>query len=247
MLKKFFPITVASLVVAGAAQAATLSGGNFEAGLDDWTVAGSVITSDGSDFGGSVLEGAQSALLSNGDGSISDTEIETIMGIAPGTLDDLAINNGVQNSEATEGSVISQTFDVILGQVLSFTYQILANDCPETGIPNCSSVEDGAFFSISQGSVVDFLIGTSDASMVESDTNFVAESGIKTFAHEFTQSGAVTFSVALLDFSDTIVDSALLVDNVVLSDANVAPIPLPATGLLLIGGLGALALRRKTY
>lgn len=226
------------------AQAATLSDGDFEAGLGAWVTGGNVTIADGSTLGISPLDGTNSALLSTGGSTISDAAAETQMGIAAGSLDALATSNGTQTFGATQGSVITQEFDVVAGETISFDFQLFANDCPLTGIPGCAGIEDGAFVSLTIDGLLEFLIGTSDSSMVASGSSFAAESTEMSFSHVIGTSGTATFGIAMFDFSDTIVDSALLVDNVALSTA--APVPLPASSLLLLGGVGGMvALRRR--
>ena len=61
----------------------------------------------------------------------------------------------------------------------------------------------------------DFLTGLADtnSTFVLSPTIFNEETGFETFTYEFQADGAFTVGIGVLDASDTVVDSGLLVDN----------------------------------
>lgn len=238
-----------SVSVASSLQAAPMNGG-FEAGLTGWMTIGAVEAVDAT-LGTGPISGTASAILETGNdrnggdevlGTPTDAEIEAFLGISSGSLD--ALVAGTDAFEVTEGSAIKQTFMATAGDTISFDYQVLANDCL---VCNSGGVEDFAFISLAIDGVLAVLTSTFDPTVALGSGSFYeAESDVLSFSHTLTTGGLVTLGIAILDGSDDIVSSALLVDNV--SSTGLAPIPLPAAFPLFAGGLGLLGLlgwRRK--
>lgn len=229
----------AGLAVCAGPALASVTNGDFETGdFTGWSTIGdaSVV---GAGFGTGPLGGSSNGLITTGFGSVAEGSIESFLGIAAGTLDGLAQTNGAQNLGVTEGSAMKTSYTGQAGDVISFDFQLLSNDCGPT-LPGCAGIEDYGFFSIAIDGVTQVLGGTFDSSNTASSTVYVAESDV--FSEEYTlaTSGLVEIGFAVLDGGDTVVDSALLVDNVAVS-----PIPVPPSIAALGLGLMGLGFRMR--
>ncbi|ACK69192.1 Na-Ca exchanger/integrin-beta4 [Gloeothece citriformis PCC 7424] len=149
-------------------------------------------------FGVTPTEGNSQLLLTTGTGSITDTKLETFVGLNLAEFDNLINNN------ATEGSAIKRRLTVESGDILSFDWNFLTN---QTSI---SLNTDFAFVSINNSLT---KLADIDSQMVDSNSNFEIETGYKTFTYQFTDSGSFNVSVGVLDVGDTQINSGLLVDN----------------------------------
>jgi subtilisin family serine protease len=177
-----------------------LPNGNFETGnLTNWETIG-VANIESSDFGSGPVEGTSQAFLSNTNGAVSDANLESFLGLTPGSLDSLG------NGNATEGSALKRTITVSAGDQLTFDWNFLTNE----GTP--SSFNDFAFISI--GTTDSSTLASTNSSFVPSSTIFPSETGFGTFSHTFTTGGTYTLGLGVLDVADTVADSGLLIDNV---------------------------------
>ena len=219
----------ASLLVSGTAANALPVNGDFEIGnLTGWMSLGNTSVVDGT-YGTGPIGGTYNALLETGfekvgGGSstgVTDADIESFFGLAAGTFDPLT-PGGV-----TEGSAIKTSFLGTAGEKVSFDFKVLADDC-DVSCPG--GVEDFAFVSISVGGVAQVLTSTFGTVAGGSPSPYFAESGVFSFNHTLAIGGLVELGIAMLDGGDTIVPSALMVDNV-LVDA-VVPEPNTILGLL---------------
>jgi len=192
--------TVAEVLMPGWGQTYPGFNGGFETGnFSSWqTVGDTSIETAG--FGSSPTEGTYQALLTNGGGSVSDTDLETFLGLTLGSLD------GLGNGDATEGTAIKQTVTVSAGTQLSFDWNFLTNeDTPS------NTFNDFSFVSI-VSNTLDTLADTNDA-FVTSATSFNQETGFNSFSYTFSTAGTYTIGVGVVDVQDTSIPSALLVDN----------------------------------
>lgn len=172
---------------------------SFETGnFSSWDIIGNTSV-ETADFGVTPTEGTQQAVVSSDIGAVSDAELETFLGLEAATLDNLG------NGEATEGSAIQQTVTVEAGDLLTFDWNFLTNE----GTP--SSFNDFSFVSLTPDSTSE-LADTNDT-FVLSDTPLNEETGFQTFTYEFQSSGTFTVGAGVVDVSDNIVASALVLDN----------------------------------
>ena len=115
---------VAGLVITGfigTAQAVVINQG-FETGdLTGWDTIGDVSVVDGS-FGSGPTSGTFQALLTTGDGAVGVEELETFLGVAPGTLSLLS------GEDVDSGSAIQQTVTVVPGETLAFDFNFLTDE-----------------------------------------------------------------------------------------------------------------------
>ena len=145
----------------------------------------------------------------------SATDIETQLGLALGAL------TGLGNGTATEGAVITASFTLDAGDVLSFDFNFLTDEIPAPG-----AVNDFAFVALTgpNGNLV-FLAELADTQepLTASDTSFVDETGFASFASSdvapITTPGTYQLAIGVVDVDDTVFDSGLLVDNVTVTPA----------------------------
>jgi hypothetical protein len=203
--------------------ASALTNGGFESGMTGWSTIG-VASIETAAYGAGPTEGSYQALVTSGDGSVSDSTIETFLGLAAGTLDSLIAG------DANEGSAIRQTITAGAGDILTFNWNFLTDEVEEG-----DDVPDFAFVSI-VSNFSEILADAVSSTFVPSNTPFYDETGFSTFQYTFPTSGTFTLGFGVMDEDDEVVDSGLLLDNVTI-------IPEPATICLL--GLGVLSLLRK--
>lgn len=164
--------------------------------------------------------------------------VEERAGLTIGALDTEVDGAPLQ---ATEGSVMSRTFQVSAGSTLSFRWQILSNESALTGLP------DLAFLSLG-GQLIE--LGTPEVADFQGFAGFQRGSGWLTFSRTFDAaeigSGQVSLRVSLgvVDRGDTSTSTALAIQNVAVS-----AVPEAGAWAWLCGGLlatwGARRLRRR--
>ncbi|MBD2533287.1 PEP-CTERM sorting domain-containing protein [Nostoc flagelliforme FACHB-838] len=182
----------------------TVINGNFETGtFSNWRTIGDNRIETAA-LGTGTSEGTFQALLTTGasasGGAVEQADIEEFLNLPSGLLDNIA------NGDVTEGSAIKQTFTANAGDVLTFDWNFLTNE----GIP--SFFNDFAFFSVNP-----FALELADTNSPFSSTSAVGfnqETGFQTITVGIAQSGTYTLSFGVVDVSDSVVDSALIVDNI---------------------------------
>jgi hypothetical protein len=225
-MKKLIAICIITLTLAVLPNIASadVTNGGFESGdFTGWSTIG-VTSIETAAYGAGPTEGSYQALVISEDGSlVSDSTIETFLGLAAGTLD------GLIAADATAGSAIKQTITVSAGDMLTFDWNFLTDEMVGGSIP------DFTFVSIVSGTS-EILADVTSSTFVSSDTPFSNETGFTMFPYTFPTSGTFTLGFGVMHATDNEVDSGLLLDNVTI-------IPEPATMALL--GLGSLVLLRK--
>ncbi|MBD2773450.1 PEP-CTERM sorting domain-containing protein [Iningainema tapete] len=186
--------------------------GSFETGnFTGWSTIGTSFV-DTSEFGNDPSSGNYSALLTTGaaeDGELnvfSDEAIESFLGLVPGSLDSLIVNNAI------EGSAIQQTFTAKAGDRLSFDWNFLTNEAT----PNSDGFNDFAFVLIN-GEV--YKLADTFSSFFSSSANeFDTETGFNTFSYDVT-TDSITLGFGVLDTGDKMMGSGLIIDNVKLENS----------------------------
>ncbi|MEL6520154.1 MAG: VPLPA-CTERM sorting domain-containing protein [Pseudomonadota bacterium] len=235
MKVQVFAAAAVAVVLGSAASAATVTNGDFDDGLNGWTVTGDISVVDAT-FGVAPTSGLNQALITT-DTVLTDADLQTALGAGLGSLDAFSAATNTDGGNVTGGSVLTQTINTIVGQSFSFDYNFL------NGEGNNSSFADGAFF-YADGTY--FLLGDVDSPELNtSATIFNSETGYQTFTYNFTTTGSQIIGFGVFNEGDTAVESGLLIDNIV---GGVAPVPVPAALPLLLtafGGLAAVRRRRK--
>lgn len=138
--------------------------------------------------------------------------LETFIGLAPGTL----------GATAREGSAIKTPLNVAAGQAFGFFWNFFTNEPEPVAFP------DFAFVSID--GVVEVL--ATAASPTLPSFPFARETGPLSYTHTFADAGTYVVAIGIVDDSDVTVSSAL----------RIAPVPEPATYLLMLAGLAGVSL-----
>lgn len=165
-----------------------------------------------SSFGINPTEGFYQGLITTQTNAVSDSQVESFLGIQSGQLDSLTGYNAV------EGSAFSKSITVEAGDTLTFNWNFLTDERAY------SYYNDFAFVAISHDSGCvfgsDSLTKLADTyrsfSGSPATTGFSKQSGNNTFAYTFATSGTYNVGIGVMDSSDIDGDSALLVDNLMI-------------------------------
>lgn len=198
---------------------------SFESGLSGWTIGGDVSTGQHSGRHVAVVTTAHSSLESGADAinfSGSDPlagggELEDFVGITVGGLDRDILD------QAMEGSALKLGMTVAAGDILTFEWNLLTHDT--MGL-------DYAFFMVN-GVVVNTFssaLATNVAAGV-----FGNETGFVSISYQFTSTGPVEIAFGVVDMTDYVGTSALMVGNVAIPEPSAA----------LLGALGTIPLLRR--
>ena len=196
--------------------------GGFETGtFFGWETLGNTSIEDAT-FGSGPTEGNFQALLTTGEPTVPDFEIEDFLGLESGSLD------GLGNGDATAGSVIRQAFTAQAGETLTFDWNFLTDEGTPTFFNDFSFVSITSLSTLADSTFPDFI---------DSFTIFNEETNFQNFSFTLPASGTYLLGIGVTDVADLIVDSGLLIDNVKLK-TKPTPEPTSVLGLLILGSLG---------
>jgi hypothetical protein len=134
--------------------------------------------------------------------SVSSGEIEAFLGLTSGAL------SGLGNGDATEGSAIKQTFSGTAGETLTFDWNFFTNEATP------SFFNDFSFITLSPSGGTSTLADTNSRfPLLGSNVSFNSETGFNTFSFILPEDATYTLGLGIVDVGDTVVGSALLVDN----------------------------------
>jgi hypothetical protein len=194
--------------------------GGFETGdLRGWEHGYGEAAIEDASFGSGPISGKYDLLLRNDGDNDNDWEIEAFLELPAGSLDNLGGN-------ATSGAAVKTYFVSHAGQVLSLKYNFLTDEFPFSPTYN-----DFAFV------VLVNLTEIANTFTLEwfSLSPFFFETGFETFEYTIPKPGRYLLGIGVMDRGDTMVDSGLLVDDVMLtlpqmdSDRNVGLAPVIPT------------------
>ena len=181
------------------------------------------------DIGIAPTDAESQALITTGfsdsGGSVEESDLSEFLGLTSGSLDALL------DGDATEGSGIKQTFTAQAGDIVEFDYTLLTNEATPTGIFN-----DSAFFTLGKSSNdssgANFALeiaDTSDPTFSDKSVEGYSEAtDTKTIKVAISEAGTYELGFGIVDLSDTIVDSGILVDDVKLISTGVGPFSSPS-------------------
>ncbi|RYD20029.1 MAG: PEP-CTERM sorting domain-containing protein [Verrucomicrobiaceae bacterium] len=198
---------------------------SFENGLAGWTVGGDVGTGLHSGRNVAIITTAHSSLesgpdainLSGADPLAAGGDLEDFVGITVGGLDRDILD------QATEGSALKLGMTVAAGDVLTFEWNLLTHDT--MGL-------DYAFFMVN-GVVVETF--SSALAVNAANGVFGNETGFASISYQFTSSGPVEIAFGVVDMTDYVGTSTLMLGNVAIPEPSAA----------LLGALGIIPLLRR--
>lgn len=200
---------------------------SFQNGLTGWTAGGDVGTTNWQGRDVAVVTTAHSTLESGVDAiNFSGTDplaaggdLEDFVGVTVGGLDRDVLD------QATEGSALKFTMTVAVGDVLTFDWNVLTHD---------SMGLDYAFFTVNG-----VLINTLSSGLATNPTAsaFGNESGFASMSYQFTTAGEVEIAFGVVDMTDYVGTSTLMLGNVA--------VPEPSAALLGLVGVIPLLRRRR--
>jgi hypothetical protein len=165
-------------------------------------------------------------------------DLENFLGLPSGALD--------LGGEALEGSsVISTSFNVQAGDILSFDYRFLTNETADILTTNGRGLlNDYAFIALN-----DEVIKLADVGDANLDSDFFdQETGLQSYNRQFSQAGNISLALGVLDIDDFAITSGLEVENLTISSSpNPQSVPESNSilGLITFFGLGLLVVKQS--
>lgn len=219
-----FSIVVLALGLLSIGNAMAITNGNFSSGLTGWNATGDVAVQSGAVIMTTASLSFQDdfpeiagVFNASGNDTVSSTALENFSGLTAGALDG--------NDFAYEGSALKQTFNVNVGDKLSFDWNFFTNEA-------ANASQDFAFFSVN--GVLTKLASTANATI--GSVPYAFSTGKSTFSQTFTSAATISLVFGVTDVTDYNVTSALWLDNVAIT--SVAAVPEPTTYAMMLLGLG---------
>ena len=202
-----------SFVVSSFINNGSFEGSPFEEGtFQNWRTIGDT-SIETEEIGIDPTDANFQALISNGfsdsGGSVEESDLSEFFNLSSDSLDVLLDGN------ATEGSGVKQTFTAQSGDILEFDYTFLSNEATPSRTFN-----DSAFFSL--GNFALELGDTFDPTFSnQSVEEFSEATDTKTIKIAISEAGTYDLGFGIVDLTDSIVDSGILIDDVKLTQSGV--------------------------
>ncbi len=149
---------------------------------------------------------------------LTATDLEQFLG-----LPDQELTN-FNNGPAVQGSALQREFTAAAGSVLSFNFNFLTNEPME--FPG-TTINDFAFVTITSTTGTSILapfqladVAGSNFPLVSSSTRFASETGFRTFTSSALAAGTYRLAVGVVNVTDELGESGLLIDNLALSTGS---------------------------
>ncbi len=191
----------------------SFEGTSFETGtFNNWRTIGDT-SIETEEIGIAPTDGESQALITTGfsdsGGSVEESDLSQFLGLS--SVDPLLDGN------TTEGSGIKQTFTAQAGDILEFDYRFLTSEATPSGTFN-----DSAFFSL--GNFALEIGDTSDPtfSSVPEVEGFSEVTDSKTIKIGISNAGTYDLGFGIVDLTDSIVDSGILIDDVKVSQGGIS-------------------------
>ena len=234
-------MSLAGLFGGSPSNAASINGG-FETGdFTGWSRIGDTSIQTANSFVSSPTEGVFEAFLStasvaddnfnfSGTDAVPNSDLEAFLELESGSLNNFG-KVGVFPTK--EGAAIKQTFTANAGSILSFDYNFLTDEYPQSEYYN-------SFAFIVLNTSTNKLADTF-SNLNSSSTFFNQETGFGSFSTRLPTSGTYTLGLGIVDRGEAF-SSGLLVDNI-----QITPIPEPSSmlGLLALAALGGVSLPKR--
>ncbi len=208
--------------------------GNDKGTFQNWRTIGDT-SIETREIGIAPTDGESQALITNGfsdsGGSVEESDLSEFLDLTSGSLDALL------EGDATEGSGIKQTFTALAGDILEFDYTFLTNEATPSATYN-----DSAFFAL--GNSVDNpfedpitnpvgnpvrnfaleLDDTFDPTFSDKSVKGYSEAtDTQTIRIAISEAGTYELGFGIVDLTDPVVDSGILIDDVKLIPIGVDP------------------------
>jgi len=238
-------ITVASLLASNLeASHAAVVNGSFETGnFSDWNTSGQT-SIETSSFGVTPVNGSYQAVLQtcvfvgacdDNQSLTNANDLESFLGLS---------GNELSNLSVVEGSAIKQTITANAGDIFSFSWNFLTDE-------DATNVDysDFAFFTLNNT-----LYSLADIQSIfpvnPSFSHLKKETGYQTYTIPISVTGNYILGFGVVDVDktgggDNTINSALLVDNIKLTNGAKVPEPDTLFGLLLTLGLASKCKRKN--
>lgn len=234
-------MSLSSLLGASPSHGAVVNGGFETDDFTGWSRIGDTSIQTANSIGSSPTEGFFEAFLStasvaddnfnfSGTDAVPSSDLETFLGLGSGSLNNLG-NGGF--FPVIEGAAIKQAFTANAGDTLSFNYNFLTDESPQSEYYN-------SFAFIVVNTSTNELADTFSI-LNPSSTFFNQETGFQSFSTALPTSGTYTLGLGIVDRGEAF-SSGLLVDNV-----QTTPIPEPSSilGVLAFVALGEVSLLKS--